>query len=287
MSTQKHSETHLEDGNTSTSSKDPRARAWCWTLNNYTKEDIIHIETYINTKKIEFIFQEEIGKNGTPHLQGYFYYKNAINFSTIHKEFPNMHLEKARNKEAAIKYCSKTETSVGPVHTNIKTERKLKDPLEGKTLKPWQQEIIDLIKTEPNERTINWYYDTTGNIGKTSLSKHICINNPNETLYIGGKANDIKYGIACFIENENNYLRTCILDFTRSTEQFISYEGIESIKNGIFYNNKYESKMVIFDTPHIICFANFTPDTTKLSKDRWNICNLTPEPTEEELNIVE
>jgi len=36
-----------------------------------------------------------------------------------------------------------------------------------------------------------------------------------------------------------------------------------------------KAKSVITKTPTIIVFSNFKPDTTKLSKDRWNIHEIT------------
>ena len=53
--------------------------------------------------------------------------------------------------------------------------------------------------------------------------------------------------------------------------------SIEEIKNGCFASSKYESKMVIMNSPHILCFANELPDTQKLSRDRWNLHDLNPE----------
>ena len=64
------------------------------------------------------------------------------------------------------------------------------------------------------------------------------------------------------------------MDFTRDVEEYVSYQAIEAIKNGIFYNTKYESKMITYNSPHVIIFANFFPDITKLSSDRWVIREL-------------
>lgn len=57
-------------------------------------------------------------------------------------------------------------------------------------------------------------------------------------------------------------------------ENYVSYEAIESVKDGIFFSGKYESGMTIFNQPHIICFANFAPDIGKMSSDRWKIFEL-------------
>ena len=57
-------------------------------------------------------------------------------------------------------------------------------------------------------------------------------------------------------------------EFTRSQEQFVSYQAIEEVKNGILFNNKYEAKMVVFNNPHVVVFSNFEPDYKALSSDR-------------------
>jgi len=93
-------------------------------------------------------------------------------------------------------------------------------------------------------------------------------------MYVTGKCADVKYGIASFLKT-NYYLRAVIFDFCRSNEEYISYEGIEAVKNGIFFATKYESDMVMYNQPHIIVFANFPPDLNgKVSNDRWIIYDL-------------
>lgn len=106
-------------------------------------------------------------------------------------------------------------------------------------------------------------------MGKTTLAKHLCLKYKNEIIFLSGKANDIKYAVFEFTKKKT--LRCAIFHYTRSNEQFVSYEAIESIKDGIFFNNKYESAQVIYDCPHIIVFANFQPNYGSLSKDRWKI----------------
>lgn len=262
------------DTSTNGNTKIIRARIWCWTWNNYDEGDLTEMELFCKSECSTFAFQEETGENGTEHLQGYWEFKNARTFQSLKKKWPKTHIEKCRNKEAALKYCQKEETRTGNSYTSIK---KVKDRLEGLELREWQKEIVEIIKTEPDPRKIYWYYDRTGNTGKTSLAKHLCLKYPGEVLYMSGKASDVKYGIMCFQENKENNLRVVIFDYVRSIESFVSYEAIETVKNGIFFNNKYESKMVVYDEPHVIIFANFAPDQSKLSKDRWVIRDITIE----------
>jgi len=55
--------------------KNQKSKSWCWTLNNYTEEEVKFIQESVNNPKlgIQFIiFGKEIAPTtGTPHLQGY------------------------------------------------------------------------------------------------------------------------------------------------------------------------------------------------------------------------
>lgn len=270
-------------GNTDKSS---RARNWFFTWNGYNQKDIDTLNTWCQKNCEKYTFQEETGESGNKHLQGCLEFKHARHFNALHKLWPGMHLEITKDVEASREYCSKTETRTGKLLTNIRVKN-IKDPLNEREPKHWQTNILELIGTEPDDRTINWFWDPVGGVGKTSLAKHLCIKRPNEVLYISGKSSDIKYGITSFLENAKNDLKICIFDFTRSTEAFISYQAIEEVKNGIFYNTKYESKMILFNSPHIIIFANFPPDQEKLSKDRWNIVNIAEQIVEKKYDIID
>lgn len=90
------------------SAKNQRARAWCFTLNNYndTKVEIIR-----NIECQYYIFGKEIAPTtGTEHLQGYIYFKNAITFSSIKNKLPDgSHIEAAKGSpQQNIAYCSKS-----------------------------------------------------------------------------------------------------------------------------------------------------------------------------------
>lgn len=66
-----------------------KSRAWVACLNNYAPEEDITILKCALDEKINYaIIGKEIGKkNGTPHLQMYFYFKNDKSFATLKKRF--------------------------------------------------------------------------------------------------------------------------------------------------------------------------------------------------------
>lgn len=65
-----------------------------------------------------------------------------------------------------------------------------------------------------------------------------------------------------------------MIDIPRINKDCISYASLESIKNGLICNTKYETGSKVFNSPHLIIFANSPPNECKLSKDRWKITNL-------------
>lgn len=101
-------------GNTNTL-PNSRYRSYCFTLNNYTVEDVKSIQK-LNCK---YCFQEEKGENKTPHLQGVLYFKNPRSFNSIKKMLPRAHIEKTINFHASVRYCSKEDTRCGHLYTNL------------------------------------------------------------------------------------------------------------------------------------------------------------------------
>jgi hypothetical protein len=49
------------------------------------------------------------------------------------------------------------------------------------------------------------------------------------------------------------------------------YTLLESIKNGRLTCTKYSGTTLRFERPHIVVFANWTPQIELISRDRWNI----------------
>lgn len=178
-----------------------------------------------------------------------------------------IHCEVAKRSKAAIIYCTKEDTRFGEQLISGQSGN-VRDPLDGVDLYPWQETVLEIINEAPSNRTIYWFWENEGNTGKTSLAKHICLT--QRAMYVSGKASDIKYGVAALVK-KGMPPKVILVDVPRTYEQFVSYEGMEAVKNGIFYSTKYESEMVMYDPPHVVCFANFHPDMDKLSRDRWDI----------------
>lgn len=85
-----------------------RVRNWTFTLNNYTETELGEAQE-LSAKASYIIIGKEVGSNGTPHLQGYIEYPNAVRGSALKKLF-NAHahweVRKGTAKQAS-EYCKK------------------------------------------------------------------------------------------------------------------------------------------------------------------------------------
>jgi len=259
------------DGNSIHPPQINQCKNWFFTLNNYTLSDIETIDTTFKRLCKTYIFQEETGSNGTPHLQGSIILKKKMRWSEF-KLNKNIHWEKTRNSSASIDYCCKVETRTGNIYTNIEQPEEI-ECIKKEQLKEWQKEFVEWCQTKPEPRTIIWAVDKEGNKGKSELCRYLCIN--HKAICIAGKCNDMKYGIMKYIEKNKRGPKIILIDLPRTYDnEYLSYTGIEEIKNGMFYNTKYESEQVIFNRPHVIIFSNDEPKKESLSKDRWKIMHL-------------
>lgn len=262
-----------ESGNTITDSGERKvkqispSKKWCFTLNNYKSEDIDEIIKTCSNSSIKYMFQEETGENGTKHLQGFLIFqtkKRPFNAFSNNK----IHWEKMRGSiDDNINYCSKTDTRTGNLYQNIKET--IKTITE---LKEWQFFLKEKLLKEPDERTINWYWENQGNVGKSAFVKYMCVH--HNAYILGSKASDMKFALASMIKNNKIPPKIIFIDVPRESMDYLSYAGIEEIKNGCFFSGKFESEMVLMNSPHIVIFANERPDERKMSKDRWNVVRI-------------
>lgn len=247
------------------------SKYWSFTLNNYDDGDIDHLINWFENSNHKYIFQEEIGDCGTPHLQGTICFSSKCRPLENKKNITRIHWSKTRSVSHSIAYCQKDETLNGRRWTNIEVETPLKlIPLNS--FYEWQKDIIKLINIEPDDRTIYWYWESGGCAGKTALAKYICAN--YKAIVVSGKSDNCKNAILQYHLKQQLYPKIIIFDVPRCNQNHISYEALESIKNGLFYSGKYEGGMCIFNCPHVICFANEEPEYSLLSVDRWNVVNI-------------
>ena len=254
------------EGNTKQSFKkqDIQGKNWCFTLNNPTEIEIEQIE-YEKQSFLKWVFGNEIGENGTPHIQGYICFKYKKRLTEVKKIIVRAHWEKRKGtEEQAVQYCMKDSKYTLSTNLDEYVIEEIKT-LDIDKLYPWQKDIHALLATEPDDRTINWIYEGVGNVGKSAFSKFLALK-LNACIIQKGRYADIMNHVFLY-----NKLKIFIIDVPRNSGNNVSYDAIESIKGGIIFNSKYETGQKMINSPHIIVFSNFPPNVNKMSLDRWNI----------------
>lgn len=258
------------------SEADTRSRGFIFTMNNPTKTPFEMITHFKKQHVKKAVFQLERGREGTPHYQGYIYYGNARFERAVSKEF-KFWCQPAVNDQAVRNYVTKDATKEeGPWGYGVPGVENPEEEIDIITdLRPWQKEVEELVaETCHDNRTIYWYWEPQGNMGKTALAKYLVVK--HGAFVLSGKAADCKAAIAKRKEKGKTIPGIMVFHYTRTNEHFVSYEALEAIKDGIFFSGKYESDMVVYNCPHVIVMANFPPDYTKLSGDRWKVVQIAP-----------
>jgi len=211
--------------------------------------------------------QEEEGENGTRHIQGTVHYRNQIAFSTLKQISSKIHWERCIDLRASIKYCTNIEKRRGQIWTRGFTiPGEQMQLLRQDQLHDWQADIIDTLRGAPDDRTVNWVTDTEGGKGKTALCKYILSTFSNVLFLSSSSTKDALFQI---VKEKKNF-KIVLFNFPRMAEGHISYSAFEAIKDGLCYSGKYEGGYKIFPSPHVYIFANWSPDMSQLSRDRWN-----------------
>lgn len=240
------------------------AKHWMFTLNNWTSDEWTQWNQLFNNLGIvdQYVCGKETGDQGTPHLQGYIKFQRRQRLVSIQRLFGvRAHWEVAKRPDIAIDYCSKDGDFVSniPIKKPISVQEPTRD---------WQRRLREKLERDPDHRTIFWYWDAIGNVGKTSFSKWAAVR--LGAVVLGGKKGDIFHAIAKLVEKDQAP-NVVIFDVPRQMMDFCPYAALEKVKDGLFYSGKYEGTMCVFNSPHVVVFANQPPDRAKLSADRWVI----------------
>jgi len=122
---------------------------------------------------------------------------------------------------------------------------------------------------------VRWYWETTGNAGKTALTKYMV--HYHRAMLLSGRGTDVLNAIITHHKDSGEWPDIVIYDVPRSLDmEYLSWSAIEAIKNGIFYSGKYEGGWCHMAPPHLVIFANEAPPLEKLSQDRWKVVNIPP-----------
>lgn len=83
-----------------------KCRSYCFTLNNYTPEEVQLVQ---ELECSYLVFGKEVGENGTPHLQGFIHFINPRTITGLKRVrgLERAHFEVSVAPTKAIEYCKK------------------------------------------------------------------------------------------------------------------------------------------------------------------------------------
>lgn len=241
--------------------------------------DVNQTKLYLRLKAMcdKFIFQAEYTENegkGNPHYQGYIHVKTKRRPKEIaismNEDFRGIEIRAASDegKGALQGYCMKQDTRVAGPWADRRIYMGADLWSEEKHL-PWQREMTGAFEQHPGDRKMFWLYDPVGNNGKTKYIKWLSFS--QDALPLGYAHASDTLNLVSKFPNKRIYA----WNLTRAKPQQLSeldlYAAMESIKDGMFVNTKYETAVVLMDPPHVMVCANHLPKMHHISRDRWVI----------------
>lgn len=290
------------------------SKNWCFTLNNYTEDDVERINNLVTSKTgvTYVIYGKEVGESGTPHIQGFLTCSKKTRLLGIKGIIgSNPHLESARNVNASIEYCKKDgdwkefgirsrgqgarndlesfKTDVKGGMLSLVDIREAHSEVYAKYPRFCAEYVRDNfpLVTIPNHALRPWQAHLESLLDEEPNRRTIYFvvdreGNTGKSWFSDWYQQ--KKGIKCQVltpgkRSDMAYmlrpgLKYVFLDTPRARSDAIQYDFLEDLKNGRVFSPKYESIMKTYDPLHVVVCMNEPPDMTKLSADRFAIINL-------------
>lgn len=288
----------------------PRAKNWCFTLNNYTQADLDRLATP-NPEIVYIVYGKEVGQSGTPHLQGTVCFRSRKRLPQIIGIIGQAHCTVTRYLEQSIEYCKKDNDfiEVGDASDLLIEKGQRSDLEEFKaSVKEGVTNLVEL--REIHSEVCAKYPRFVHQYVRDCTPKHEVTCHPlrpwQGTLWDKLRLTPDERKIMFFVDKTGNHgkswfcryycdqkenaqilhpgkkadmayvvredIRVFFLDCPRSKQgDFIQYDFLEELKNGHVFSSKYESVIKKFKTPHIVVMMNEKPCMEKLSSDRYDI----------------
>lgn len=141
--------------------KAKRVRGWCWTLNNYTEEEVRRLKKLSTVSTVEkLIFGKEVGPEcGTPHLQGYIYWSYGKTFDDMKRICERWSLREAKGGYMSQTiYCTKDgDFCQKGMEKYIKAMEEEEEYANDRIIKKWHK--TDLLHCEAQDNLEDWIED--------------------------------------------------------------------------------------------------------------------------------
>lgn len=287
----------------------PRAKNWCFTLNNYTEQDLERLRGSLEDV-VYLVCGKEVGASGTPHLQGFVSFRSRKRMTQCIRTIGQAHFSVTRFVPQSIEYCKKDgdyfeqgeapkekgrcdledfKRSVKEGITDMRELRELHTGVCARYPNFVKDYIADYkvkvcVATHP---LYPWQVELNAELNlppDDRLIKFLVDTTGNH-----GKSWFCRY--YCDIHDNAQIIlpgkkadmaylvredcRVFFIDAPRSKQgDFIQYDFLEELKNGYVFSSKYQSEIKRFKAPHVVVCMNEYPDMEKLSADRYSIVNL-------------
>jgi len=179
-------------------------------------------------------------------------------------------------------YVMKPETRIeGPWTSEDAEEVYVPRQIRDITLREWQKHIADDADVW-DTRHINILHEVEGNKGKSILATYCGVHKIGRSL---PPLNDYKDIMRMVMDMPTSKLY--LVDMPRAIDQSRTHNffaGLEEVKSGHAWDDRYKYKEKYFDCPNIWVFTNVMPDLRHLSTDRWKIWNIVDEKLVEHIN---
>lgn len=214
----------------------------------------------------KWCYQLEKGnETGYEHYQGRMSLKVKARLPQVSKLLPKARLSPTSdaNKNNTF-YVTKEDTRIDGPWTD--QDMYIPKQIRGKTLYPWQEEVIKSVDVF-DDRHINVIIDRKGNIGKSTLALWALCHNKGRMIPYCNNYKDMMR-MTMGMPTSKLYM----VDMPRSLDKKNLagfFAGIEDLKRGYLWDDRYEWKEKVIDSPVIWVFMNEIPNHEYLSKDRW------------------
>ncbi len=240
-----------------------------FTISCAQESDYIVVRTYLIMVGKKWAFQEEKGTTGYLHFQGRVSLKVKKRLTELKAPFKIHWSVTSKVCSGDDFYVTKEDTrTAGPWTSDDEIIYIPRQIREISTLRPWQQSVLNSL-SDWDTRSINLVFCPDGNIGKSILVGWCRAYKLARALPPVNDHKDIMR-MVCDLPTAKSY----IIDMPRSMNKdrlYGFYSGIETIKDGFAYDDRYSYKEKVFDCPNIWIFSNSLPDEEMLSRDRWKI----------------